>query len=113
MFSAITIAAMHRPAEIEVSGLVVIAAWPSAMMLPQVGVGGLTPSPRKLKPASARIAEAALSVATTITGGSAFGITWRSRMRVVVRPIECDASMYGRGRIVSATDRMTEATRGV
>ena len=59
------------------------------------------------------MAAAALTVATTITGGSAFGSTWRSTMAMSPIPMDCDASMNGRGRMVSTTERITAATRGV
>src|SRR5690606_19101253 len=59
------------------------------------------------------MAVAALTVATTITGGNAFGITWRNKIRSSVIPIARDASMNGRGLIVRTTERITAATRGV
>ena len=42
---------------------------------PQLGWGGWTPTPRKLKPASITIAEAKLDAAITINGPVTFGST--------------------------------------
>ena len=83
------------------------------MTLPHVAVGGWTPRPRKLKPASARIAVAALTVVTTMTGGRLLGSTCRHSTRNDPMPMACDASMKGRGRMVRTTERITAATRGV
>ena len=47
---------------------------PSARIFPQVAWGGGTPNPRKLRPASVRIAEAIPIVADTRTGAIALGI---------------------------------------
>ncbi len=38
------------------------------IILPQEGIGGCTPKPRKLKPASIKMAEAKLAAEITITG---------------------------------------------
>ena len=46
---------------------------PSAMMLPQVGMSGGKPRPRKLKIASVSTAEAATKVPCTIKGAKALG----------------------------------------
>src|SRR2546428_1953705 len=56
--------------------------WASARIAPQLGVGGETPSPRKLIPDSSKIALLAEKAAVTRMGGKAFG-----RM--------CLASRYG------------------
>ena len=51
---------------------------PSAMMLPQVGVSGGMPMPRKDRIASIRIAEAQMKVPCTISGATVLGSTWRT-----------------------------------
>ena len=48
-------------------------ATPSEIMMPQLGVGGCTPSPMKLSPASSRIAFGIARVAATMRGASVFG----------------------------------------
>ncbi len=50
-------------------------------MPPQVGVGGWAPNPRKLKPASNRIADAKLDEAITKIGPAILGKIWRIIMR--------------------------------
>jgi peptide/nickel transport system permease protein len=50
----------------------------SAMMLPQVGVSGGMPMPRKDRIASTRIAEAAMNVPWTISGAMVLGRMWRT-----------------------------------
>ena len=54
---------------------------PASSIVPQLGVGGCTPRPRKLSDASAMIAPAMPSVACTTTAGSAVGRTWRRTIR--------------------------------
>ena len=56
---------------------------PLSIMLPQVGVGSVMPSPRKLSIDSVRIAAGTRSVQRTMTGSTPFGRTWRRRMRPV------------------------------
>ncbi|MNC92248.1 hypothetical protein D3C83_86370 [compost metagenome] len=60
---------------------------PASSIVPQLGMGGCTPSPRKLSEASAMIAPAIPSVACTVTADSVAGITWRTSVRGVVAPI--------------------------
>src|SRR5918996_2751911 len=50
-------------------------------MPPQVGVGGFTPTPKKLSEASSKIAEATERLACTITGAKQLGIRCLSMMR--------------------------------
>ena len=50
-------------------------------MLPQVGVMGLTPKPRKLTKASPTMTAATLSVVATMIGLIALGRMWRKMMR--------------------------------
>ena len=60
--------------------------FPSDRMFPHVAWGGGTPNPRKLKPASVRMAPATPSVAETRTGPMAFGIICRKMMRQSFTP---------------------------
>jgi len=46
---------------------------PSDSIAPQLGVGACTPSPKKLKPASATMADAIPNVASTMIGAMMFG----------------------------------------
>src|SRR5580658_4271738 len=54
-------------------GLTCHSARPSAMMLPQLGMIGGVPAPRKDNVASVIIAEAQMNVACTISGASVLG----------------------------------------
>ena len=49
----------------------------SETILPRLGTGSLMPIPRKLNPASAKIAAGIASVIAMISGGTAFGSRWR------------------------------------
>ncbi len=53
----------------------------SVSIWPQLGSGGGTPSPRKLRLASVRIAPAMPKVAATMIGPKALGSRWRVMMR--------------------------------
>src|SRR4051812_42436178 len=61
---------------------------------PQLAVLGGTPSPRKLRADSSKIAEATPNVAATITGASVFGRTWRKIIRASVAPSARAATTY-------------------
>ena len=74
---------------------------------PQLGLGGGTPSPRKLRAASAKIAPPRLALATTIAGAMHCGVTCRSMTRNWDAPMARDASTYGISLTDSTTDRMT------
>ena len=58
-----------------------ISSRPSATMAPHSGVGGTAPSPRKLSAAVMMMALPKSIVDNTSAGASAFGRTWRSRIR--------------------------------
>jgi hypothetical protein len=60
--------------------------------LPQLGVGGWMPRPRKLNVVSARMAAPASSVAETMSGASELGKRWRSMTRQREAPRHCAAS---------------------
>ncbi|MNR15897.1 hypothetical protein D3C85_1324560 [compost metagenome] len=66
---------------------------PSAMMLPQLGICGGMPTPRKLSTASVRMADAAMKVACTIRGANRLGRIWRSRMAGTRVPTDTAASI--------------------
>src|ERR1700761_4993925 len=61
-------------------------------MLPHVGVGGCAPKPRKLKPASSKIADAKFDEANTNIGPMMFGKICRRIMRALLKPNERAAS---------------------
>ena len=82
-------------------------------MPPQVGVGGLTPTPRKLSEASSKIAEAVARLACTMTGAMQLGIRCLSMMRQGGAPMPVTAMMNSRSRTDSTWLRMTRATHGV
>lgn len=51
-----------NPGKIPMAGALRKERWPLAIMAPQDGSGGWTPSPRKLSPASERMARASWAV---------------------------------------------------
>src|SRR5690554_1278077 len=85
---------------------------PSATMLPHVGVGAETPSPRNERPASRTIVFPMPSVAATITGASTFGIRWRSRMRRDEKPSARAAWTNSRSRRLSTSPRTMRVVLG-
>ena len=87
-----------------------IRSRPPAIMLPQLGVGGCTPRPRKDSPLSSRIALPTPRVAATTAGPSAFGSTWRQSRRGDGTPSAVAASTYGRARTPSTSPRTSRAT---
>src|SRR5690606_30285798 len=68
-----TVTRISRPGNRAIHQAKAKVSLPAVSMLPQLGVGGCTPSPRKLRPPSTRIAPAIPSVAVTSTGGRAPG----------------------------------------
>jgi hypothetical protein len=60
---------------------------PSLKMLPQLGMGGGTPRPRKLNPASVRIALAIYNVAMTTSVDTELGKTCRAITRTGELPM--------------------------
>ena len=71
------------------------------------------PRPRNDSEASVRMVEPSCAVASTISGASVFGSTWRSAMRVSLMPIDLAASTNGSSRSASVLARMTRATVGI
>ena len=58
--------------------------WASMIMLPRLGSGAWTPSPRNDSDASSRIALAMPKVATTVSGPTRFGSMWRVMIGAVL-----------------------------
>jgi len=79
-------------------------------MRPHVGVGGGTPMPRKLRPASRRIVPEVLSAAMTTIVGTTFTSTWRRRIRAWRAPSARAARTKSRSRSDSTSLRITRAT---
>lgn len=79
-------------------------------MRPHDGCGSGTPSPRKDSEASVRIAEPSWAVASTMSGASVFGRTWRTAMRSSLIPVARAASTKGSSRSASVLERITRAT---
>src|SRR5215472_3346177 len=67
---------------------------PSAIMFPQLGVGGRTPRPRKLSDASARIRPAITSPARVITDAVTLGRISRHSTLIDLAPSPRDAITY-------------------
>ena len=82
-------------------------------MLPRLGVGGGTPTPRKLSAASAKIAVPRLSVAMTATGATHCGAIWRAMMRVGVAPRHRAASTNWVCFTESTTERVIRVASGI
>ena len=57
--------------------------------------------------------EPSCAVASTISGASVLGSTWRSAMRVSLMPIDLAASTNGSSRSASVLARITRATVGI
>ena len=66
---------------------------PSFRIVPQLGVGGRTPRPRKLSPASTPITSGTSILATINTGPITLGRICKRRMRYVLAPIARCASI--------------------
>src|ERR1700733_16332757 len=84
----------------------------SDSILPQDGYGSGTPRPRKDSEDSVRMVDPNCAVASTISGASVLGSTWRSAMRVSLMPIAFAASTKGCSRSDSVLARVTLATYG-
>ncbi|MNY71735.1 hypothetical protein D3C86_2101440 [compost metagenome] len=72
---AITVANIDRPGGIHSQGRFwkSIMLFAASIIFPHVGVGGITPKPKKLSTDSLRMAPPMLSVAITISSGTMFG----------------------------------------
>ncbi len=82
---------------------------PASSIVPQLGVGGWTPRPRKLSDASAIIAPAMPSVAWTMTEGNAVGSTCRTTIRAERAPSARAACTYSSSRARSTCPRTRRA----
>ncbi len=98
-------------------GMVMTQGWknmyglPSAIIRPQDGSGGCTPSPRKDKAASSRIACAISRVATTISALRILGrISW-ARIRTGPKPAALAAATKSWPRTCRVAARVTTAKR--
>ena len=92
MLKARTVTVIAIPGQNMIQGFRVISSRPPLMMLPHVGVPRSTPTPRKERPASARIAPAVRKLAYTMIGATMFGRIWRARIRHVGTPTARAAS---------------------
>src|SRR5450759_442952 len=108
-FTASTVIRIARPGKIVNQGLVDMVLWASCSMLPQLGVGGLTPRPRKLSEDSRMIAPPTPRVAPTMIGAIALGKIWRKTMRRSRSPTMREATMYSSSRMDSTVPRTTRA----
>src|SRR5215467_9791506 len=79
-------------------------------MLPQLGVGGWMPRPRKDSADSARMIWPTARLAATIITGRALGSRWRSITRMAPAPTERVATMNSRDRSDSASARTRRLT---
>ena len=86
---------------------------PSAIMLPQVGVGGGDPKPRKLSVASVTTANANTKVSWTIRGARQLGSTCFLRMRKLPAPIAIAAWTNSISRTTSTEARTIRAVLGI
>ncbi len=77
---------MARPGKMSAQGDELMNWKPSWSMPPQLGVGGCSPTPRKLKPASARSAKPRDSASWMMIGEATLGMTWRPISRLEVAP---------------------------
>src|SRR4051794_27278610 len=84
----------------------------SCSIVPQLDVGGCTPKPRKLSPASASSAYPKLSAICTTSGVTALGNTCRVNMRRSLTPTAVDASMYVSSRTASTCARISRTKPG-
>src|SRR5690606_15831791 len=83
---ASTVTVRARPEYTASHGLLKMLSTPDLIMLPQLGHGGCTPRPRKLKLASVRMAVAIQRVDMTEMGPKMLGSTCLNKMRVVDAP---------------------------
>src|SRR6185437_13244887 len=105
---------MAMPGKITSQGAVrTYSAADSDSMRPQEGCGSGTPRPRKESDASVRMAEPSWAVASTMSGASVLGRTWRSAMRSSLMPTARAASTKGNSRSARVLARMTRAICGM
>ena len=100
-----TVMEMATPEEMEIHGPETIWLRPSLRMEPHVGSGGCTPMPRKLKPASIMMANAALSVARTTMGVRILGSTCLVMIQKLLAPSPREAMTNSELRMASTEPR--------
>ena len=86
---------------------------PCWIIEPQLGLGGSTPKPSRLSPASAISAAPIASDTATISGDATFGSTRLRRTRPGFVPIDRDASMNVSWRTASVCARTSRANPGI
>ena len=86
---------------------------PCWIIEPQLGLGGSTPNPSRLSPASAISAAPIASDTATINGDATFGNTRLRRTRPGFVPIDLDASMNVSWRTASVCARTSRANPGI
>ena len=89
----ITASIIAMPGKSTIWGAVRMNSLPSVRMAPHSGVGGITPSPTKLRPAAERITLPMLKVACTMMGPIVFGIICFKMIRKVPTPVALAASI--------------------
>src|SRR5205823_12499273 len=82
----------------------------SESIRPHEGCGSGTPRPRNESAASTRMVEPSCAVASTISGASVLGSTWRIAIANSFMPTAREASTNGISRSVSVLERITRAT---
>src|SRR5699024_416219 len=86
---------------------------PSAIMLPQVGSGGLMPSPRKLSEASATMSTDTMTMPSESSGSATFGAISRIITRHRVAPMARAASTNSRWENTSVLARAMRIIDGI
>src|SRR5262249_40677864 len=101
---------MATPGKITSQGAVrTYSAADSDSMRPHDGCGSGMPRPGNESEESVRMAGPSWAVASTISGASVLGSTWRTAMRNSLMPTARAASTYGISRSASVLERMTRA----
>jgi hypothetical protein len=80
------------PAKTDIQGAIAKKSTPTRTMFPKVGVGGGTPTPKKLKLASSLIAVPIQRVLITRVSPKMLGKIWRMTMRKSLAPIDFAAA---------------------
>ena len=88
----------------------VLAAVPRLSSVPQLGISGDRPKPRKLSDASLMITAPMLILNTTMIGAATLGSTWRTSAAVLVLPVECFVQIDPLTDSLFATERVCPRT---
>src|SRR6185437_6348577 len=100
-----TVIMRAAPGMVIIQGASTMYCRPSAMMLPQVGVGGTAPTPRKDSVASVSTAYANRKESCTISGAIALGRMCRRRIRQCPAPAATAACTYSISRSTMTEER--------